>query len=107
MDGANEMIAKFEINKLLLLLALAIFFDGFTTLVAFTIGLQEGNPLAVMITPQVSLLVRAAIVGYFYWRFTKYQPTKYTYALLWVAITWTWIVVANNISLIIYKTVMI
>lgn len=97
-----NMVAKTKINILLLFLATAVFLDGATTFYAFDIGLHEGNPIAVAISPAASLLIRTVIIAYLFVRYERKEPIKKMKLLLLLAIVWTGIVVLNNVSLIIY-----
>jgi len=93
---------KSKINTLLLFLATAVFLDGATTFFAFAIGLHEGNPIAVAISPAISLLIRVVIIAYFYVRYERKNPINKMPFLLLFAVTWTTLVVVNNVYLIIY-----
>ena len=95
-----KTIAKTNTTDILLLWAVAVLMDGVTTYTAFSMGLVEANPIAIAITPEGSLLFRAAAIIAVYFWYQWRGPITVVKAWLIMAAGFTWLIVASNTVII-------
>ena len=95
-----KTVAKLDTVDILLFWALAILMDGVTTFTALSMGLVEANPIAIAITPQGSLLFRAAAIIAVYFWYQWRGPITVVKAWLIMAAGFTWLIVASNTVII-------
>ena len=96
-----KTVAKLNTTDILLFWALAILMDGVTTFTALSMGLVEANPIAIAITPQGSLLFRAAAIIAVYFWYQWRGSIMVVKAWLIMAAGFTWLIVASNTVIIV------
>lgn len=96
---------KDKLNRLLVIASLGILFDGLTTILGASLGIEEANPIAGAVGLPHSLLIRAGAIIVLYFLIGRINTRKYarwTVASMYLAVVITWFAVLLNISAIIF-----